>query len=186
MRLELSPGWARGIAKVVLSLASLGAIAALYISLASWTGRYQKMEEHPVVWLLFVGIFVVWFPTVILMQRLTRGAMKRDSWKLALRSAPEQIRKLVYASFIYCGVIWASSMLTGAWKKRDAKINEGRYFSAFMLVFYSASIGVSSSVLGMKPEQFDPRCPNGHQVSAEAQFCQVCGAKVPASDRFGA
>jgi len=163
---------------VVFLAASLGGLASLYVAVGAWLGRYPKMANHPEVFLLFLGVFVVWFPAVVMLRRVTRGAMSRNRMKLALSHASPLIRGLVHASWIYCGLVWAVTMILHVVKKSPTLTNEGVYFTAFLLVFYATAMGVSASVLAMTPEQLDPHCANGHAVGVEARFCESCGASV--------
>jgi hypothetical protein len=179
-------GWLRPVARAVWAAASLGGLASLYVTLAGWSGRYQKMADHPGVFLLFVGIFIVWFPTVILLRQMTRGVMARDSLKLVLRHASPLVRRSVWSAWIYCGIVWAGSMIVSLVGKNKAIANEVIYFSAFMMVFYATAVGVSAAALAMTPEQIDPHCVNGHQVGVDAKFCQSCGARVVGAESSGA
>jgi hypothetical protein len=52
-------------------------------------------------WLLHIGIFVVWLPAVLAVQRLSRNVPRRDFWKAALRGCPRWMR---YA-FAFCSII---------------------------------------------------------------------------------
>jgi hypothetical protein len=144
------------------------------------------MSDHPALFLLFIGIFVVWFPTVVMIQRMTRGVASRDSMKVAMRHASPLMRGVVYAAWIYCGLVWAVSMIIHFVTKSPTLANEGVYFTAFMLVFYASAAGVAASALAMTAEQLDPRCRNGHQVGTQATFCELCGAPVMRTEAGGA
>jgi heme A synthase len=170
--------WLKPLALVVFVAASLGGLASLYVAVGSWLGRYPKMANHPEVLLLFFGVFVVWFPAVVMLRRVTRGSMSRNRMKLALSHASPLIRGLVHAAWIYCVLVWAVTLIIHFVKKTPTPANEGVYFTAFMLVFYATAAGVSASVLAMTPEQLDPHCANGHAVGVEARFCEACGAPV--------
>lgn len=177
--------WLQPLARIVGVAASLGALATIYAAAGAWSGRYAKMAGHPMLLLLFVGIFVVWFPTVLMLRHMTRGAMSRDTLKVALRHASPSMRRLVYGAWIYCGLVWAVSMIGGILTKGRTIANEGVYFTAFMLVFYVTALGVSASALAMTAEQVNPRCARGHPVGVEAQFCQTCGARVVGAESDG-
>jgi len=47
---------------------------------------------------LFVGIFVVWFPTVWSMKKLSSSIRGNDFWKIALTGAPPLAKYVVYAA----------------------------------------------------------------------------------------
>src|SRR6185369_854875 len=50
---------------------------------------------------LHMGIFVVWLPTVLVMVRVTKGANRKDAWKIALSGAPSWMRYALYGLFGY-------------------------------------------------------------------------------------
>ena len=116
--------WIKPVARAIFCAACLGAIASLYVAFSAWLGRYSRMAENPGIFLLFFGVFLVWFPTVIISQRLSRGAISRNSMKVALRGASPFMRRLVYAAFIYCGLVWAVSKIQGALNKEHKPGNE--------------------------------------------------------------
>src|SRR5215510_3502846 len=53
------------------------------------------------VWLLHGGIFVVWFPAVLIAQRLVRNSSQKDFWKVALLGCPRWMRVTGIALFAY-------------------------------------------------------------------------------------
>src|SRR5690349_3619001 len=54
----------------------------------------------PAVWLLHVGIFVVWIPAVLISRKLIAQTNRKDSWKAMSAWAPPWMGKL-------CGVLFA-------------------------------------------------------------------------------
>ena len=52
-------------------------------------------------WLLHIGIFVVWLPAVLAVQRLSRNVPRRDVWNAALRGCPRWMRYGMYGLFGY-------------------------------------------------------------------------------------
>jgi hypothetical protein len=50
-------------------------------------------------WMLHVGIFVVWFPAVLVAQRLVGNLNRRDLWKVVLKGSPDWMRYLVVRIF---------------------------------------------------------------------------------------
>ena len=55
----------------------------------------------PPIWLLHVGIFVVWFPAVLVMSASRPRPSGNDLWKVAFKHAPLWMRILCFALFPY-------------------------------------------------------------------------------------
>jgi len=75
----------RVVAYPVMALAGIGLLVSLVLYIAS----FAIPNLGPLaIKFLFPGIFIVWLPTVLLMNRLTRDFKQRDLWKAALRGCP--------------------------------------------------------------------------------------------------
>jgi hypothetical membrane protein len=74
----------------VMVLSAVGVLLCLSFYLLGLTGIYPLPANE--MQFLFIGIFVVWFPTVILANRLTKDFKQRDFWKAALRGCPAWMR----------------------------------------------------------------------------------------------
>lgn len=81
------------IAFPVMVLAGLGVAACLFASAAV---AVSPAIEKSVLVFLFPGVFVVWFPTILLMNRLTRDFKQRDIRKAALRGCPQWMRATLW------------------------------------------------------------------------------------------
>jgi hypothetical protein len=51
------------------------------------------------------GLFIVWLPTVLLMNRMTRDFKQKDVWRAALRGCPKWMQRLVYV--LLATLAWA-------------------------------------------------------------------------------
>jgi hypothetical protein len=71
------------VAYPVMSLSGIGVLPCLSLYILGVTGTYSLPFKQTSV--LFVGVFVVWFPTVLLMNRLTQDFKQKDLWKAARR-----------------------------------------------------------------------------------------------------
>jgi hypothetical protein len=76
-----------------VGLSAVGLFISLYVHLGAVMGRHVAPESF--FWILHMGIFVVWFPTVLVANRRVGGARRKDYWKLALRGSPEWMRYMV-------------------------------------------------------------------------------------------
>jgi hypothetical protein len=65
-------------------LAGAGFVISLLVHAAAWAGVAPPQAARA----LHIGIFVVWLPTVLVSQGLTRDFKQRNFWTAALRGAP--------------------------------------------------------------------------------------------------
>ncbi|HKM53997.1 MAG TPA: zinc ribbon domain-containing protein [Isosphaeraceae bacterium] len=154
-------------------LAIVGFAASLMVHGFSILGQPNPLG--PWAWGLHAGIFVVWFPAVLVAQQLSRDTKRADFWKAVLRGCPSWVRTGAGALVGYA-VLNFLLFLRIAPPHTD--IQDFRGFSGHWLVFYyiAAAILYSASHLGLT----GPRtCPYGHQVSPFSKFCDQCGAPLP-------
>src|SRR6266581_5144804 len=71
------------VAYPVMLASAAGMLLCVFSYLGWLTGSYRFPRPEPP--LLFIGIFVVWLPTVLLLNTLTRDFKQKDLWKAALR-----------------------------------------------------------------------------------------------------
>lgn len=157
-------------------LAGLGFILSLLVHLASLAG--VSLPFGRAVFLLHLGLFVVWIPTVFAASRISKGAPRRDVWKVALSGCPRWLRVSIPAVFIYAlinFVIFAATNVSSKGKRNDTDPSVVRGFSGHWLVFYSAAFAVMYSIRNRPSLLQERRCPTGHVVSATAQYCGACG-----------
>lgn len=166
----------------VFALAAVGFVAMLVVHVASLFGNTYLFERTLAV--LGPGVFVVFLPTIFVMNRLTRDFKQKDLWRAALRGCPRWMYRTVWGIFLYC---WAGffvlPFLYGG--GMDLAANKVRAGSGVFLVFYLIPLAVMYSATHV--ERFDEsrRCLNGHRVSPLAKFCEECGAPVaPSTPEF--
>jgi len=155
------------IAYPVMVLAALGVILCLGFFLTGVMNINPLPANKQVI--LFAGIFVVWIPTIILMNQLTKDFKQKDIWKAALRGCPRWMRTILW---VLIGCVIALSFV-------PALLGHGAANQTFVLfpaTFYSISFCVMYSLIHV--DQFDTsrRCLNGHRISPLAKFCEECGA----------
>jgi hypothetical protein len=160
------------------ALAAAGFVAMLLVHLASLFGNTYLFDRTIAVF--GPGVFVVFLPTIFVMNRLTQDFKQKDLWRAALRGCPQWMYRIVWAIFAYC---WAGffvlPLLYGG--GMDSNANRARIGSGALLVFYLIPLAVMYSATHV--ERFDEsrRCLNGHHVSPLAKFCEECGAPVATS-----
>jgi hypothetical protein len=148
----------------VLWLGAAGFAACLFTDVLDLTGQPNPMA--PLLWPLAVGMFVVWLPTVLVANVLARGAKQAELWKAVLRGCPTWMSRGVYVVFAYALITMLFS------KRNDAG------FSAILMSFYYIATAVMYSATRLE-NMGARRCPHGHEVSTFANYCDVCGWKVP-------
>lgn len=163
---------------LVLSTVGFGAMLVIHIAslfgAASLPGPWTKI--------LFPGVFVVFLPTIFVMNRLTRDFKQKDLWRAALRGCPPWMRRAVWIIFGYSWIgFFALPWLYGG--GMDSAGNRDRVLSATLMIFYLIPVAVLYSATRVEKSDAGRRCLNGHRVSPSAKFCEECGAAVaPSTD----
>jgi hypothetical protein len=158
------------VAYPVLVLAAAGILGCVGVFILGSLGAYELPRNQPPF--LFIGIFVVWFPTVILMNRLTRDFKQKDLWKAALRGCPAWMKVGLWIA-IGCAV-GGTFLVPLASGQRPGSTSGS--FALFPIAFYSVSFCVMYSLIHADQVDASRRCLNGHVISPAAKFCEECGA----------
>jgi len=158
-------------------LSGLGLILSLIVHIVSWLG--VRIPFDHLVWHLHSGIFVVWFPAVLVVARLTKDYKHKDFWRAAFRGCPTWMRRMAYGFFAYAIANFILFMLTNTATDRSKGTPPSvfRGFSGHWMAFYSISLAVLYSAT--KAGDTQRRCPLGHAVSVSARYCEECGAPMP-------
>ena len=162
-----------------LALAAVGSVATLVVHVAALFEVTYPFEHF--LKLLGPGIFVVFLPTIFVMNRLTREFKQKDSWRAALRGCPQWMRRAVWVIFGYAWVgFFALPFLYGGGMNSIG--NNARSISAVLLVFYLIPVSVLYSATQVNRFDESRRCLNGHRAPPSAKFCEECGAPVAPSN----
>lgn len=113
------------------------AFAGLLLSMAVHVASFTTLTVPKLAMALHVVIFVVWFPTVVTSNRMTRDVPSGDFWKAALRGCPPWMRYTVFGFFAYAIVNFMLCM--------SGLGNEFRIFSGHWMAFYSTAVAVMYS-----------------------------------------
>jgi hypothetical protein len=132
-------------------------------------------------WLLHMGIFVVWLPTVLVANRLTTGASPKDLWKAALRGCPPWMQQAIKILTGYAVVNFVIFVLRAPKQGGHGPMSPVvvRGFSGHWMVFYGVAFGVLYSALRLPSWQAFRLCPSGHRCNFAAKFCDQCGTLLP-------
>ena len=161
---------------VFVVLSAVGFVVSLWVHIGAVAGRRVAPEAY--FWILHVGIFVVWFPAVLIAQKRVGNLQRKDFWKVVLDGSPEWMRYMVYGFTGYAVINFAVYMLRAAngTSGNNPSIGEWRGFSGHWMAFYSAALAILYSAA--RTNQSGRRCVNGHLVLASANFCTQCGQAV--------
>ena len=127
-------------------LAAIGLVLTLIVHLSIWAGSDNPLGIH--AFSLFVGIPIIWLPTVLAFQSLTRDSEQRESWKRCMRECPVWMKRMCSVFFIYAFISFGF-LLFGMYTdiKSDGSgsglpnfVSLG--FSGFCLMFYSTAMAV--------------------------------------------
>jgi hypothetical protein len=163
----------------VMWLAVAGFFASLLVHLRAVLGLPSPFGSA--TWLLHIGIFVVWLPTVLVAQRLGNGAKQVDLWKAVFRGCPAWVKSGAYVVGGYAMVnfVLFTFQTTAYPKNQMPELIEYRVFSGHWMVFYY--IGAATLYSAIRLGLSQRHCPQGHEVSPFANYCDLCGAPVSPS-----
>jgi hypothetical protein len=162
------------VAYPVMALAAIGVIVCFALHIISFREDPELLKRALVF--VFPGIFVVWLPTVLVMNRLTRDFKQRDLWKAALRGCPPGMKVILW---LVLGYVFFATFLMPLLRGSNPGASPGG-FLIFPAAFYSVSFCVMYSATRVEQVDGGRRCRNGHLVSPLAKFCEDCGAPVTA------
>lgn len=158
---------------VFVALSAIGLVVSVWVHVGAVMGH----SVPAFFWALHVGIFVVWFPTVLVAKRLAKGAGGKNSWKVIMRGSPAWMRYMTYFFAAYAFVNFLLFMqVPGGRSANDAPASVWRGFSGHWMLFYSAALAVLYSAARIVDAS--PHCVNGHLASPSAMYCTRCGQPV--------
>jgi hypothetical protein len=158
------------VAYPVMLASATGVLACFVLHIM---GFYAGPElEKRAIPFLFPAIFIVWLPTILLMNSLTRDFKQRDLWKAALRGCPAWMKTALWT---ICGYASFAAFLLPFLRGSNPGASPGG-FVIFPASFYAISFCVMYSALHVEKIDSGHRCLNGHRISPLAKFCEECGA----------
>lgn len=169
------PQWIRPFLWVFVLISGIGLVVSLWVHLGAVMGR--RVVPEAFFWMLHVGIFVVWFPTILVAQRLVGNVNRKDLWKVVLKDSPGWMRYMVYGFFGYAilnFLFFMTKAPSGSSGNPPAVVWRG--FSGHWMAFYSAALAVLYSAAHTADTAL--RCVNGHLASPTAVYCARCGQPV--------
>lgn len=171
------PGWLKPILSLIGGLAWVGLTLSILSHLAALLGSQGPLGDY--AWVLHIGIFIVWLPTVLVASRIGADFERKDLWKAVLRGCPQWMQYMVCGFFGYALLNFAIFIIAspkgGSGPMPPAVV---RGFSGHWMAFYSAAAAVLYSATHVSDRDQGRRCANGHSVGPLARFCEQCGQVV--------
>lgn len=133
------------------------------------------------VMFLHLGLFIVWFPAVMVSARNARFGMQRDFWKIALAGCPPWMRYGLYTLFAYAlfnFILFAGTAPRHTQTGGTPPLSVVRGFSGHWMVFYAAAFAILYSRINAPHLYQSRKCPNGHVVAPTVRFCPECGSAI--------
>jgi hypothetical protein len=165
----------RRIASFFAALSAIGLVFSVVSHLSALMGGSGPLGDKS--WYLHVGIFVVWLPAVIAVNRLTQGGPAKGHLD---RSCPPWMKYMTYSFFGYGLLNFVIFMVNGSPSSGTGFMSPAdvRGFSGHWMVFYSAALSVLYAAASGQTELLR-RCLNGHLVGPLAKYCDQCGMMIP-------
>jgi hypothetical protein len=161
----------------LLALSGIGSLAILSIHVAALLGFTFGFDLF--VRFLVPGLFVVWLPSIFVMNTLTKEFKQKEIWRAALRGCPPWMRRTLW---IVLGYAWVGFFtLPFFYGGGNSPLNKARSMLAVLMVFYMMSFAVFYSATHAKRFDGGRYCLNGHRISPLAKFCEECGAPAAPS-----
>ncbi len=144
MRANKVKRYARVLLHPFVILAAIGLVLTLIVHLSIWAGL--PLSKYTMK--LFIGIPIVWLPTVLVFQLLTRDSKQEKSWKVCMRECPVWMKRMSSVFFIYAFISFGF-LLFGMYTDIKSGGSGGGLpkfislgLSGFCLMFYSTAMAV--------------------------------------------
>lgn len=145
------PEWLRPFLWFFVVISCVGLALSIWVHVGAILG--QRVAPASFFWMLHVGIFVVWFPAVLIAQRLVGNTSRRDVWKVILKDAPVWLRYAVYGFFGYAIINFLFFMARppAHSSRTDTPPEVWRGFSGHWMAFYAAAFAILYSAAKSTP-----------------------------------
>jgi hypothetical protein len=165
---------------IIMILSLIGFGLSLLVHITSLLGF--EIPPNIKCWLLHIGIFVVWLPTILVANNMSKEYKRRDFWKAILRGCPRRMRNIGIGIFAYAILNFILFIISNPGGSSNNGIDGYmpllilRGFSGHWMAFYYISFAVLYSAIYLSENI--RRCPNGHKVSPSASYCERCGKQI--------
>jgi hypothetical protein len=128
----------------LMYLALAGFLISLWINIACVLGK-QIPSDAP-LFLMHIGIFVVFIPATLTGQKMLGGKLRRDFWKAVMKDAPEAYYYLFYIIFAYSWLTGVYAFFSGfpgnGQPSTPSSGQDWLVFSGVWMIFYYASFAI--------------------------------------------
>lgn len=163
-------------------LAGIGLVLSVIVHAYSLFGLSCPLGD--MAWYLHFGVFIVWFPSVFIVQDLSREFKQKDLLKAALRACPAWMKYMAYFFFGYAILNFIVSAIIDTARETTGGDGAFRSFSGHWMAFYSAAFALLYSATHVQEHDNTRRCPKGHPVSPSASFCEECGERITEPEKI--
>jgi hypothetical protein len=142
------PSWLKPLIGFFAFLSLIGLLTSIWVHVGALFGRRVAPEYFFA--LLHVGIFIVFFPAILVAQKRVGSTNRKDFWKAVTKGSPDGLRYLLYFFFAYAFInffIFIVQALPGTAPKDQNPAAQWRGFSGHWMLFYCASFVILSSAL---------------------------------------
>jgi hypothetical protein len=160
--------------KAVMVLSFTGFALSFLDLIASYAGK--ALLNDGIAQKLFIGVFVVWLPTVIVTSRMTRSTARKDLWKVALSGCPAWMRGVLWTACGFGMLNFLYFVVFAANKKDHQPFIQ--FAGGHLMVFYGVAFCVMYSALHASSLFGTRHCSNGHEVMPDDSFCPKCGVSI--------
>jgi hypothetical protein len=124
-------------------------------------------------------VVLVMGAAVIITIRKTKDDRREADWSRLMRGAPRLARWLIPALFLYSVANFVNFVMLeqALGRGKSPPIEVARMFSSGWMLAFTFALAVAWSQLNLVGEK-RPRCPKGHAVGDDQDFCPSCGTKI--------
>lgn len=154
-------------------LSSMGLLLSVFLHVFALL-HYMPALLHP--WqqettaVLFIVLFAVWFPAVLIAQRRQSAGRGKFSWKQALAGCPNWMRYAAGGLMAYAVV----NLLLTISQPSGGQLGAWRAFSGHAMLFYGVALCIFTAARA-QPTPRAPACLVGHRMDHGQHFCPECG-----------
>jgi hypothetical protein len=171
---DLAQHWYAPFLPPLVFLAAVGFLLSVWVHVGALLGKIVAPSSF--FWGLHVGIFVVFFPAVLVAKQIGMTSNRKDAWKIVLRFAPPWMLYVFYVLFPYAFFNFFRRFFTTAVSTHghgDPSATEWRLFSGHWMLLYFCSLAILYS--GFRSRTATGFCNNGHRFSSQYSKCPQCG-----------
>jgi hypothetical protein len=160
----------------VMLAAFAGLAVSAYVHVNALFGRLPLGEATMSVHFWAVLLMAA---AIIITIKMTKDERRQVDWGRLVRGAPRLVRWLVPVFFLYFAANFVNLAMTeqAVGRGKSPPVEVARMFSSGWLLIFTFALAVAWSQLSLAGEK-RPRCPKGHAVGDDDDYCPSCGARI--------